>query len=229
MARINIEDSIYKDQRWFELLLATGSPDTALGALVRAFSHAQGFWFPEKNGIPLDEWKKQKLNDKIIEVGFAEIKGNEVFVSGSEEQFSWLFMKSENGKKGGRPKKESYRNLQLSTESYRKLPKASSSSSISISNTKEGGAEPPSIFFKIEKEKQLKEKADFEAGRLIQALGKFRTEDRQAAIEWLGPDLAYVVELNSGWSHLKRENIDSKIIPTWRNQLLEIWRRNAEP
>lgn len=118
VARINIEDSLYQEQGWFDLLIATKSADTALGALVRAFTVAQKYWVPEKpkgmaveqwlqncrKGIPLSEWKKQRLNDAIIEVGLAKLKDDAVFVAGSEKQFQWLFTKYENGNKGGRPK-----------------------------------------------------------------------------------------------------------------------------
>lgn len=118
LARINIDDDLYQQQGWFDLLIATKSADAALGALVRAWSVAQKYWVPDrpkgmpieewlttcKKGIPLDEWKKQRLNDEIIKAGMAEVKDGCVIVGGSEPQFDWLFSKHENGGKGGRPK-----------------------------------------------------------------------------------------------------------------------------
>lgn len=105
MARINIEDSLFKDIRFDELKIKLGSVDTALGAMVRAWSLAQKWYLKEETSrlIPISEWKKQRISDHIIEVGLAEIRENRVYVSGSDEQFSWLLQRQIAGKKGGRP------------------------------------------------------------------------------------------------------------------------------
>lgn len=124
MARINIEDSIYKDFRFMNLVMKLGSVDHAIGSLVRAWSLAQDFFLDEEtNGmVPVKEWQKQGINNLLLEVGFAEAHDNLIRVSGSEEQFAWLVSKQENGKKGGRPRKanESYENLQVSNDANSK-------------------------------------------------------------------------------------------------------------
>ena len=105
MARINIEDSLFKDIRFDELKMKLGSVDTALGAMVRAWSLAQKWYLKEETCrlIPLSEWKKQRISDFIIEVGLAEVRENGVYVAGSDEQFAWLLQRQLAGKKGGRP------------------------------------------------------------------------------------------------------------------------------
>lgn len=101
MARINIEDGIYKDHRFLNLIIKLGSIDTALGAVVRAWSLAQKHFLNEENGrlIPLSEWKKQSISDEIINTGLAEVREKGIYVEGSNEQFSWLLQKQAAGKK----------------------------------------------------------------------------------------------------------------------------------
>jgi hypothetical protein len=105
VARINIEDSIYKDHRFLELIIMMGGTDAALGSIVRAWSTAQDYWLQNGVGIPLPVWKKQKLRLELLEVGLAEIRGDFVYISGSEKQFLWLEQRQMAGEKGGRPKK----------------------------------------------------------------------------------------------------------------------------
>jgi hypothetical protein len=102
MARINIEDSLYKDHRFFELLQKLGSTDAALGAVVRAWTVAQEYWIANGVGIPLPVWKKQKLRPELIEVGLAEERGEFIYVCGSEMQFAWMTLKIKAGRTGGR-------------------------------------------------------------------------------------------------------------------------------
>ena len=100
MARINIEDSIFKDTRFFDLSLKLGSKRTALGALVEAFILAQQYFLKSSDHlIPLEKWKEQKISDELIEVGLAEMVDDGIYVKGSKEQFGWLKQKSEAGKK----------------------------------------------------------------------------------------------------------------------------------
>lgn len=92
MARINVEDSLFKDPRFMDLIAKIGR-DAALGAAVQAFIIAQEFFLNEntKRMIPLADWKKRRLNDLIIETGLAEIRdGDLVYVCESEIHFAWL-------------------------------------------------------------------------------------------------------------------------------------------
>lgn len=106
MARINIEDSLFKDARFINLCIFYGNRTKALGSICWAFIVAQRFYLDTENErlIPISEWKRQECDDKLIEFGLAELRPNGIYVSGSENQFAWLIQKQEAGKKGGRPK-----------------------------------------------------------------------------------------------------------------------------
>lgn len=101
VARINFEDSLFKDSRFTDLMLKMGSKETAIGSLVFAWMVAQSFWMRSDNGIPKTEWRKQKLRNEIIEVGLAEDRGEFVYISGSKEQFAWIRKATEAGRRGG--------------------------------------------------------------------------------------------------------------------------------
>lgn len=95
MARINIEDSLFKDSRWVNLLLKTGCRFKAMGLLANAWILAQEHWLKYGN-IPKKAWPNE-LNI-LIEVELASITpdGN-IYVKGSKRAFSWLIQKSQAG------------------------------------------------------------------------------------------------------------------------------------
>lgn len=99
MARINIEDSIYKDFRFIQLAMKLGDIDRAIGALVRAWTLAQSRYLKHDGHIPLEEWAQQNIRDEIVTVGLATIINGHVYMSGTESQFSWLRQRSDAGKK----------------------------------------------------------------------------------------------------------------------------------
>lgn len=103
MARINVEDSLYKDLRFINLIVKFGSLEMALGSMVRAWSLAQEHYLDEANErlIPHDEWNRQKIRNEILEVGLAEQRAMGIYVHGAKEQFEWLIQKQEAGKKSG--------------------------------------------------------------------------------------------------------------------------------
>jgi len=103
VARINIEDSIFKDARFIKLCIKVGDQQTALGLLVWVYIIAQKFYLDESNDrlIPLLEWQRNDCNDWLIDVGLVEKRENGFYVCGSENQFKWLVQRSEAGKKGG--------------------------------------------------------------------------------------------------------------------------------
>ena len=107
MARINIENNLFTDNRFTDLILKMGSRRMALGALIEAYILAQQYFLTTVNDrlIPLNEWQRQRIADEIIEVGLAEIRDKGVYVSGSNEQFGWLLQRSEAGKASAAAKK----------------------------------------------------------------------------------------------------------------------------
>lgn len=98
MARINIEDSLYQDQRFIDLAMALGGKFQAIGALVCAWSLAQKWYIKTDKMIPISEWEKQRLPREIISVGLAELIGDKVHVCGADKQFKWLQQRSQAGK-----------------------------------------------------------------------------------------------------------------------------------
>lgn len=129
MSRINIEDSLFKDGRFIELAIKMGSRHSALGAVVEAFILAQEFFLNKESGrmIPLNEWKRRKAVDLVIDAGLAEIRGEFVYVCGAEKQFSWLIQRQDAGLLGGRKKSNAIkRTTNQATESGTKATESGS-------------------------------------------------------------------------------------------------------
>lgn len=101
MARINIEDSLFRDHRFMDFIIKMKNPDAALGALVRAWILAQKWYLTPEKTIPIADWEKQRLPSEIIEVGLAEISDGKVRVVGIDDQFAWLEQRVIAGRKGG--------------------------------------------------------------------------------------------------------------------------------
>lgn len=135
MARINIEDSLFKERSFEKLMFKLGSRRAAIGAIVEVFMLAQKHYLSEANDrlIPIDDWKREEISDEIIECGFAEIRTKGIYVRGSKEQFSWLIQRQEAGRKGGLAKSNK-KNLSLATDSDR-LPDVSDSKPLTLSPT----------------------------------------------------------------------------------------------
>jgi len=121
MARINIEDSLWKDERFQDLMIKVGSRHAAKGMVVELWTLAQEYWFPEKKLIPADKIKRAGL-DAVVEVGLAEVRESGIFAIGADTAFGWLFQRQDAGKKGGRPSKTGKR-----PKATAKRPKAAES------------------------------------------------------------------------------------------------------
>lgn len=102
MARINIEDSLWKDNRFQNLMIKAGSRHAAKGMILELFVEAQKFWLSSGGkGIPKPAWDKADLPTMLIECGLAEDRGEFIYAVGSEDQFAWLTQRSDAGKNGG--------------------------------------------------------------------------------------------------------------------------------
>lgn len=96
MARINIEDTLFKDSRWFNLLIKAGCQYKALGLVTSAWMLAQEYWLKQQS-IPQKAWLKDL--DILIEVGLAEVtEDGSIYVKGSRDAFKWLNQRSSAGK-----------------------------------------------------------------------------------------------------------------------------------
>ena len=135
MARINIEDRLFKDPRFSKLVLELGSFELAIGTLISVWLFAQEYWTKTQNGIPLSAWSKRKFPRALIECEFAIIVDNEfVYVKGCKSNFDWLLKRRDAGRKGGLKKSPKLKSLD-NFQSKMKQVEASSSSSFSFSSS----------------------------------------------------------------------------------------------
>lgn len=106
MARINIEDSIYKDHRFVALMQKTGDYWKALGLLVGAWSLAQKHYLDESNDrlIPFKDWQRTCF-EVLVEVGLAEVREKGIYIKGADSQFGWLVQRSNAGKSSAQSRK----------------------------------------------------------------------------------------------------------------------------
>lgn len=101
MARINLEDSLLKDDKFTDLCIKLGSRILALGTVAEAFILAQKHYLDESNDrlIPLNEWTRKKDLWVLLQVGLAEEFDKGIYIKGSESSFKWLLQRSDAGKK----------------------------------------------------------------------------------------------------------------------------------
>lgn len=103
MARINVEDSIYRDLRFIKLVAKHGH-FAALGMMVCAWGMAQKNFLSHEGIISFEEWEYSGLED-LVTFRLAEKRENGIYVKGTTEQFAWLKQRQDCGKLGGRPRK----------------------------------------------------------------------------------------------------------------------------
>lgn len=109
MARINIEDSLFKDRRFIDLCIKMGSRTMALGALLESYMLSQSYAKPDNPRclIPASAWKSQGLHDDLIACGLAVREDDKIYVRGSAECHAWLIQKQAAGRQGGLKKSAS--------------------------------------------------------------------------------------------------------------------------
>ena len=88
MPRINIEDSIYKDDRFDELKNLLGGKQYALGALCGLGPWRSRNGREERLASNARSGTGKALETKIIDVGLARIDGDFVYVCGSKQILS---------------------------------------------------------------------------------------------------------------------------------------------
>lgn len=100
MARINVEDDLFGDFRFENLVEKLGDLEKAIGKMVRLWKVAQKYWVPHKNLIPHEVFERGPWQT-VLEVGLATKRETGYYVSGSEHQFQWLIQCALAGKKSG--------------------------------------------------------------------------------------------------------------------------------
>ena len=84
---IKIEDRLFDDQRYLNLIARLGDAPKALGSLGLAWKLAAKHWKRKSKLIPADEWEKLPNSEDIWAVGLAEFRDGGVYLRGSEEVF----------------------------------------------------------------------------------------------------------------------------------------------
>jgi hypothetical protein len=149
LARINFEDSIFKEKAFEKLMFKLGSKRSAMGALMEGFILAQDYYLCLENNrlIPIDVWKREEIADELIEFGYAVVHENGIYMRGSKDQFSWLIQKSEAGRKGGLKRAENAKLIVPATDQ--------ATSSVAIASL--DGPKPLTLTLPKEEEKNMSE------------------------------------------------------------------------
>lgn len=132
MARINIEDKIYRDER-FHRLSAFEGKYKALGLCVTAWDLAHRWYLKHpEHLIPLGEWDASEELGLLEKYGLAERRENGIYVKGSKDECDYLTKRSDAGRKGGLKSQENF--LSKTKQIEQNQPSFSSSFSSSDSN-----------------------------------------------------------------------------------------------
>jgi hypothetical protein len=89
LARINIEDSFFSDQRFRVLARLIGDETRAIGVCVQAWFLAQKYWKEGRQLVPRALWDKCGFAP-LIDAELAEVQAEGVYCRGSKRQFAWL-------------------------------------------------------------------------------------------------------------------------------------------
>lgn len=193
MARINIEDTLYRDPRWMELLLAVGNKFTALGMILTAWTLAQKYWAKGKFPIPGEEWDAAGLDQSIVKAGLASkvCEGDRSFymMRGCEEQFEWLIQRQEAGRRGGITSAE--RRTKMG-QALLKQTQANASKSNPLTPS-------PSLTHNNNKETFEKDDPVSISTRIVNAISRFGYTNPTEAQQDLGTDAWQVVKMSGGW------------------------------
>ena len=135
MPRINMEDSLFCDDRFMRLVEIMGDRASALGSLVLAFKLAQKHWIPNKQLIPKDEFGMIPNWGHIINCNLAKESDIGFYVKGTESCTEWWFNAQAKGRKGGAASAKA-RSTTGSPQVNLAQPSSSSSSSNTIIATK---------------------------------------------------------------------------------------------
>lgn len=102
MARINIEEQWWSDPRRSKLARILASEDMADARAIRMWRLAQEFWQHERSLVPLKIFSTLEAWEALLECHLAEVRGEEVYVSGSSQYLDWVFEEKQKRKRGGK-------------------------------------------------------------------------------------------------------------------------------
>ena len=163
MPRINIEDKLWGEERFQDLLIKVQNRHVAKGMILEAILLAQRYWCSvtsPRQCIPVDEFNKLGLKP-LLEVNLAKITDTGIYLCGSEDHFSWWFQRVEAGRSGGIAKSSNAKRNLAGAKQNVPSSSSSSSSSCSISSSnKKTNIEHSSKEVDLSKDKSPKEKVD---------------------------------------------------------------------
>lgn len=101
MARINIEDQIFKDGRFLDLAIDIGCKYKAMGVIVFLWAMGQEYWKKDKSLIPKHLLESHPHVNSLINCNFIQQQEHGFYVSGAEKHFDWLLVRTESARKAG--------------------------------------------------------------------------------------------------------------------------------
>lgn len=109
MPRLNIEDAIFKDARFWALVgLQNDDEDKALGLLIRFWREAQEWWGKEGRQLVPEAKFRAGRWQPIADAGLAEKREGGWYARGSEERFKWYATTCDGARKGGAKNKQRF-------------------------------------------------------------------------------------------------------------------------
>lgn len=102
MANVNVDERWWADPRRAKLAKLVGSVAVADGLAASVWRLSQTYWKNGRGQVPLPVFMTVEHFEEYLEAGLAVIKGDFVYVRGSEEFHDWLASRSEAGQKGGK-------------------------------------------------------------------------------------------------------------------------------
>lgn len=107
MARLNLEDDIKKDPRFWALVrLLNGDVEKALGKLAMFWDVAQSFWAQDKALVPEDRFRHGDKWEFLIAVDLAERRPEGIYARGAEERFKWYLELCQHNRKNNQKRKK---------------------------------------------------------------------------------------------------------------------------
>jgi hypothetical protein len=106
MARINVEEKWWTDERRYKLAEILGSIYEADGLALAAWKLAQEFYGRGRRRVPVLEFQKIHKYEFLFQTNLAQIVGDVVYVSGTKEHHKWYAQRVAASAKGGKSNKK---------------------------------------------------------------------------------------------------------------------------
>jgi hypothetical protein len=133
MARINVEDSWWADPRRSRLVKRLGDEDRADGRALRMWRLAQEFWKENRGLVPREIFETLEDFEHLLDSKLADVRGDFVYVRGSNQHLDWLFEEKDKRRRGGQTSASRPRN-----EKGQLLPR-SNPSEVQVNTSKDPG------------------------------------------------------------------------------------------